>query len=131
MPSLAGVSSSGEHPTRIIFMGDDSLGDGFRLIGFEVLPNPADEEVERLLGELCSTRQNAFVVVDQRILGANLPTLQQLLREGGRIVITAVPPLKEPTRLSSETLDRLRSVFGNAAILAMHATPSDEMRASP
>lgn len=100
------------HRTRLLFLGEDSLGDGFRLIGFEVFPNPADEDVERLLRELSATRQNAFVVVDQRILGAGIPTLQQLLREGGRILITAVPPLKDPTRLSSETLERLQAVFG-------------------
>lgn len=108
-------TGAGEHPTRMIFMGDDSLGDGFRLIGFEVFSNPDEGEVDRLLRELSGARHNAFVVVDQRIMSAEIPALKQLRREGGRIVITAVPPLANPTDLSSEVMGRLQSLFGNSA----------------
>jgi vacuolar-type H+-ATPase subunit F/Vma7 len=96
----------------MIFMGDDSLGDGFRLIGFEVLPNPSPAEIERMLRELTADRHNAFLIVDQRIMQSDVPALKQVLREGGRIVVIAVPPLADPGSLSSEIMGKLQSLFG-------------------
>ena len=109
---MATGTGAEEHPTRMIFMGDDSLGDGFRLIGFEVYPNPSGNEVERTLRELAGARQSALVVVDQKIMRSDIPTLGQLRREGGRIVVTAVPPLSDPESLSSEVMGQLQSLFG-------------------
>lgn len=104
--------------TRMLFLGDDSLADGFRLIGFETFPNPSPEEADRIFRELQRGRENAFVIVDDRIMRSDIQGLRQVRREGGRIVVAAVPPLKEPPRLTSDVADRLAAMFGSSNLMA-------------
>ena len=101
-------------PTRMLFLGEESLADGFRLIGFETHPNPTPEEADRVIRDLSRTREKAFVVVDDGVMAADIPSLKRVRREGGRIVVIAVPPLSAPTRLASEVADRLAALFGSA-----------------
>ena len=44
--------ASGQEPTRLIAMGTGPLTDGFRLIGFETVPEANSDDVETLLAEL-------------------------------------------------------------------------------
>ncbi|MGB1111016.1 MAG: ATPase, partial [Gammaproteobacteria bacterium] len=53
--------------TRMIFMGDSALANGFRLAGFDVYPDADDTVLDALLRELRETRQRAFVVLDGRL----------------------------------------------------------------
>ena len=99
--------------TRMLFLGDDSLADGFRLIGFETMPNPEPADVDRIFRELNRNRERAFVIVDDRIMGANIASLQQARVEGGNVVVVSIPPLKDPPHLASEVADRLTAMFGN------------------
>jgi vacuolar-type H+-ATPase subunit F/Vma7 len=99
-------------PTRMLFLGEQSLADGFRLIGFETHPDPSPEEADRIIRDLSRAREKAFVVVDDRTMAADVPSLKQVRREGGRIVVVAVPPLNAQTRLGSEVADRLNALFG-------------------
>lgn len=103
-------------PTRMLFLGEERLADGFRLIGFEVHPDPTPEEVERLLRGLERNRERAFVVVDDAVMRAAPPTLALLRREGGRIVVIAVPRLTAPPVLSSDVAQRLTKLFGAATL---------------
>jgi vacuolar-type H+-ATPase subunit F/Vma7 len=99
--------------TRMLFLGDDSLADGFRLIGFEIIANPDPAEVDRIFRSLDKNRERAFVIVDDRIMGSEIAGLKQVRSEGGSIVIVSIPALKDPARLSSEVADRLTAMFGN------------------
>lgn len=103
--------------TRMLFLGEDSLADGFRLIGFETVPNPTPEEVERVLRELQRGRDNAFVILDDQVMRADIPALRQARREGGRIVVASVPALKDPLRLASDVADRLAAMFGSSNLM--------------
>ncbi|WP_347338082.1 hypothetical protein [Chromatium okenii] len=47
-------------PTRLLFLGEECLADGFRLIGFETYPNPALRDVDQLLRELQRSQTKAF-----------------------------------------------------------------------
>lgn len=100
--------------TRMLFLGDDRLADGFRLIGFETLPNPDPDAVEKLFGELQRNRERAFVIVDDRIMRSDSKGLAQVRREGGRVVLVSVPRLDAAPHLSSEVADRLAATFGNS-----------------
>jgi vacuolar-type H+-ATPase subunit F/Vma7 len=106
--------------TRMLFLGEDSLADGFRLIGFETFPNPAPEDVDRIFRELQRGRANAFVVVDNHIMESDVPSLRAVRREGGRIVVAAVPALNEPPRLSSDVATRLQAMFGSSNIMGQN-----------
>lgn len=99
--------------TRMLFLGDDSLADGFRLIGFETIPNPEPAEVDRVFREINRNRERAFVIVDDRIMGSGIASLQQVRSEGGNVVVVSIPALKDPPHLASEVADRLTAMFGN------------------
>ena len=122
---------NGEHeiarPTRMLFLGEESLADGFRLIGFEAHADPSPEEAERIVRDLSRTREKAFLVVDNRVMAADIPSLKRVRREGGRIVVVSVPPLAGPMRMSSEVADRLAALYGAAKL----QTGQDAGRAAP
>jgi vacuolar-type H+-ATPase subunit F/Vma7 len=105
-----------EAGTRMLFLGEDSLADGFRLIGFETHPSPSLEDTERIFRDLQRERANAFVIVDDDLMEADIPALQQVRAEGGRIVVIAIPPLAGPPRLASKVAERLATMFGNASM---------------
>ncbi len=108
-------------PTRMLFLGDESLADGFRLIGFETHANPSPDEVDRLLRDLTRNREKAFVVVDHALMGQDVPGLARVRREGGRIVVISVPRLSDPPTLASEVADRLTALFGAATQESGHS----------
>ena len=101
-------------PTRMLFLGDDSLADGFRLIGFETFPSPEPAEVDRVFRDLIRAQAKAFAIVDDRIMAQDIPALAQVRREGGRIVVVAIPPVKDPPKLTSEVATRLQALFGTS-----------------
>ena len=111
------TTATTDRPSRLLFLGEDSLCDGFRLIGFETLSNPSEPQVEALLAHLIREREQAFVIVDQRLMQANIPSLRHIRREGGRILLIAVPPLQSPDVLASEVAERVQALFGNSNAL--------------
>ncbi|MGM0812050.1 V-type ATP synthase subunit F [Thioalkalivibrio sp.] len=103
--------------TRLLFMGDSSLADGFRLIGFETVPNPEPAQVNRILRDLDRSRDSAFVIIDDAMMDWDVPMLAQLRREGGRIIVISLPPLETmPPRLSSDVAARLQRLFGAGSL---------------
>jgi vacuolar-type H+-ATPase subunit F/Vma7 len=103
-------------PTRMLFLGEETLADGFRLIGFETHANPAPDEIDRILRDLLRNREKAFVVVDDGVMSQEIPNLKRVRKEGGRIVVIAVPSLSAPTVLASEVAERLAALFGTTAM---------------
>ena len=104
-----------EHSSaRLIFMGEASLTEGFRLIGFEVWPDPTPEQLQNVLEELQSSQARAFLVIDQRLEGACCPALESVRMEGGRILVTSVPPLNEPHRFHSSVDHQIQSLLGSS-----------------
>ncbi|EXJ14122.1 V-type ATP synthase subunit F [Imhoffiella purpurea] len=106
--------------TRMLFLGDARLADGFRLIGFETHPDPTPETVDGLFRELQRARDKAFVIVDDAIMGRKIPHLERARREGGRILVIAVPALNAPPELTSEVAQRLAALFGASALEPSH-----------
>ena len=104
------------HPTRMLFLGDDSLADGFRLIGFEAISNPDAADIDKLFRRMRRERERAFVIVDDRLMQADIPSLRQVRDEGGHIVVVSIPALNEPPRLGSEVANRLSRMFGQATL---------------
>ena len=100
--------------TRLFFLGEAGLANGFRLAGFEVYPNADIETLDRLLSELIDQRQRAFVILDHDLADADSDLLEQVRSEGGRILLTQIPPLNRPDDQHS-TIDReIEKLLGNA-----------------
>ncbi|MBK1630583.1 ATPase [Thiohalocapsa halophila] len=113
----AAPDSASELPaTRMLFLGADSLADGFRLIGFEAHANPSPEDVDQIFRQLHQSRDKAFVIVDEDVMRSGAANLARVRREGGRVVVIAVPPLAGPVQLESEVADRLQAMFGSSQL---------------
>jgi vacuolar-type H+-ATPase subunit F/Vma7 len=69
--------------TRMLFLGDDSLADGFRLIGFETFPNPEPGEVDRIFRDLIRAQSKAFAIVDDRVMAADIPARHRSAARAG------------------------------------------------
>ncbi|MGD8956489.1 MAG: V-type ATP synthase subunit F [Chromatiaceae bacterium] len=98
--------------TRQLFLGDVSLATGFRLAGFEVFPDADAAQLDQLLSELLATRSPAFVVIDQALAASESRRLEEVRREGGRILLTQVPPLTRPEQMHSAIDDRIQQLLG-------------------
>jgi len=97
--------------TRMIFMGESALTDGFRLIGFETHPDPGVEEVERIVRKLVINREKAFLILDRKLAQQEIPVIQQLRKEGGHILVTVVPPLCDPDCFHCQIDDHLQTMM--------------------
>lgn len=80
-------------PARLIAMGDEALMQGFALIGFETWPDAGEQELDALLGELISGREQALLLLQSRLARSEVPNLRHVLSEGGRLVVAEIPSL--------------------------------------
>ena len=97
--------------TRQLFLGDASLATGFRLAGFEVYPDADIAQLERVLEALQAARTPAFVVIDQPLAESESRRLDEVRSEGGRILLTQVPPLAHPDRMRSSVDDHIQQLL--------------------
>ncbi len=98
--------------TRQLFLGDASLATGFRLAGFEVFPDADPAQLDRLLDQLLMARTPAFVVIDRELAESGSRRLEEVRREGGRILLTQVPPLTQPEQMHAAIDDRIQQLLG-------------------
>lgn len=98
--------------TRQLFLGEGTLATGFRLAGFEVFPDADAAQLDRILDELLASRTPAVVVIDQDLAESGSHRIDQVRSEGGRILLTQVPPLGQPQQMRSSVDDHIRSLLG-------------------
>lgn len=110
------VEATEESVTRLIVMGSAALTEGFALIGFETWPNAREEELDSLLGGLLDRRERALVFLEPYLARCNCAALQRIRNEGGRVVITEVPPLHAPGDYHPMVEELVLSVLGPAAL---------------
>ena len=104
--------SNTAHPVRNIFIGSHALTDGFRLIGFETLTDPDEHRLDQLLSELQREKQRALLIIEHSVsqIGSNL--LDQIRKEGGRIVLSEIPSLYDPDNFQSDLDAQLKKLTG-------------------
>ncbi len=105
-------------PTRMIFIGESALADGFGLVGFETLTEMAPQAIEQLLRQLIDERLNAFVVMDAATAAQDIPAIREIRAEGGRIVLSVVPPLNRPDGFRDLMDPRLQTLLAHTNFTA-------------
>ena len=99
---------------RMIFLGETALSQGFRLIGFEVFPDPSRSDLDRIFGELIDSQERVFVVIDQKSADVQCPALDRIRAEGGRILVTTVPPLNDPSCFHCAVDEQIKHLLSNS-----------------
>jgi vacuolar-type H+-ATPase subunit F/Vma7 len=104
--------SEATHKVRNIFIGGPTLTDGFRLIGFETLTDPDAQQLNQLLTELQHERQRTLLIIEHSVNRVSSKLLDQIRKEGGRIILSEVPSLHDPDNFQSELDAQLRKLTG-------------------
>ena len=98
--------------SRLYFLGDAALANGFHLAGFEVFSDAGVDTLEKLLHGLRDKRTPALVILDYELAESDSDILREVRAEGGRILITQVPPLNQPDELHSGIDARIDQLLG-------------------
>ena len=101
---------------RLVVLGSAGLADGFSLIGAEVHADADPATVETVLEQLAHGGDAALVLLESTLAHAGGPWLNRLRNEGGRIVITELPPLPSPQDYAPAVDEVVRAVLGPDAL---------------
>jgi vacuolar-type H+-ATPase subunit F/Vma7 len=102
--------------TRMVFLGHKALAEGFALIGFETRADAGVNELDALLRELLSKRQNAFLIIEQYLAQAGSRLLPLVYVEGGRIIVAEVPPLARPEGMHIDIDEQIQALLGGQSL---------------
>lgn len=97
---------------RLVVLGSAGLAGGFSLIGAEVHPDADPAMVETVLEQLAERGDEALVLLETHLAHAGGFWLNRLRSEGGRIVITELPPLPAPHDYAPAVDAVVRAVLG-------------------
>jgi vacuolar-type H+-ATPase subunit F/Vma7 len=107
---------TGSGGARLVVLGSAGLTDGFSLIGAEVYPDADPAKVEEVLARLVQEQGEALVLLESELAHAGGPVLNRLRDEGGRIVVTELPPLAAPQDYAPAVDEVVRVVLGPEAL---------------
>lgn len=106
------MAEANVYSVRNIFIGSPALTDGFRLIGFETVTDPDVRQLDLLLSELQRGKQRVLLIIEHAVSQMGSRLLDQIRKEGGRIVLTEVPSLHDPDTFQSELDAQLKKLTG-------------------
>lgn len=101
---------------RLVVLGSAGLAEGFRLIGAEVHAEADPATVETVLAQLVKSGDEALVLLETHLSHSGGYWLNRLRNEGGRIVITELPPLPAPQDYAPAVDEVVRAVLGPEAL---------------
>jgi vacuolar-type H+-ATPase subunit F/Vma7 len=104
--------------TRLLALGAAPLVEGFALIGFEAYPNATPTQLEQVLAELYRANATALVLVEHGLACQGGEWYARLRSEGGRIVITELPPLSAPDEYHPSVERLVTEILGEQALEA-------------
>lgn len=108
--------SSEPNSTRLVALGNAALVEGFALIGFEAYPDATPSQLEKVLARLHREHATALVLVEEGLARQGGEWYTRLRNEGGRIVITEVPPLNAPSDYHPAVEDLVTEILGEQAL---------------
>lgn len=101
---------------RLVVLGSAGLAGGFALIGAEVHADADSATVESVLEQLAKSGDEALVLLESHLAHRGGHWLNRLRNEGGRIVITELPPLASPQDFAPAVDEVVRAVLGPEAL---------------
>mgnify|MGYP000238687869 CR=1 FL=1 len=101
---------------RLVVLGSAGLAGGFALIGAEVHADADTATVETVLEQLAKSGDEALVLLETHLAHSGGYWLNRLRNEGGRIVITELPPLPAPHDYAPAVDGVVRAVLGPDAL---------------
>lgn len=101
---------------RLVVLGSAGLTEGFSLIGAEVYPDADSAQVDEVLAQLVKDGSDALVLLESPLAHAGGAWLNRLRNEGGRIVVTELPPLAAPRDYAPAVDEVVRAVLGPEAL---------------
>ena len=113
---MQGDTTPPQGSARLVVLGSAGLASGFALIGAEVHPDADPATVEAVLEELAKRGDEALVLLESHLAHGGGHWLTRLRNEGGRIVITELPPLSAPQEFAPAVDEVVRAVLGPEAL---------------
>ena len=107
---------AGTGGARLVVIGSAGLADGFCLIGAEIYSDADSAMVNEILAQLVKSGDEALVLLESHLAHAGGHWLDRLRNEGGRIVVTELPPLSAPYDYAPAVDDVVRAVLGPEAL---------------
>jgi vacuolar-type H+-ATPase subunit F/Vma7 len=107
---------AGTGSARLVVIGSAGLADGFSLIGAEIHADADSAMVNEILAQLVKSGDEALVLLESHLAHAGGHWLDRLRNEGGRIVVTELPPLSAPYDYAPAVDDVVRAVLGPEAL---------------
>jgi vacuolar-type H+-ATPase subunit F/Vma7 len=101
---------------RLVVLGSAGLAGGFSLIGAEVHADADADTVETVLEQMAKRGDEALVLLETHLAHSGGYWLNRLRNEGGRIVITELPPLHAPNDYAPAVDEVVRAVLGPDAL---------------
>jgi vacuolar-type H+-ATPase subunit F/Vma7 len=98
---------------RLVVLGSAGLTEGFSLIGAEVYPQADQARVEEVLEALVREGAAALVLLEAHLAHEEGYWLKRLRNEGGRILVTELPPLSAPQEYTTAVDTVVRTVLGS------------------
>lgn len=118
---MKGAADNPGHGARLVVLGSAGLTDGFGLIGAEVYADADHGTVEQVLAELVAARAEALVLLEGDLAHGSGEWLARLRNEGGRIVVTELPPLAAPQDYAPAVDEVVRAVLGPEALQVLRS----------
>ena len=101
---------------KVIAIGNSALMDGFALLGIETYADAGADEINAVLSELARKRERALVYLQQNLMSADIPMIQQLRLQGGSILICEIPGLHTADDYQPEVEKLIGRVLGSSAL---------------
>ena len=101
---------------RLIAVGGAALVQGFALLGAETYEDATGEDLERVLADVLRGRDQALIVVESGLVARGGRNLDRVRREGGRIIVSEIPPLDAPESYRPPVEALVTRVLGPSAL---------------
>lgn len=101
---------------KIIAIGNSALMDGFALLGIETYADAGADQINAVLSEMSRNRERALVYLQQDLMSADIPMIQQLRAQGGSILLCEIPDLHTADKYQPAVEKLIGRVLGNSIL---------------